>query len=137
MEEEECEKEEETVIEELEYIRGVTPKYERIEKYVFRKFKKYKVVYGPKVIGVFDTLKEAIDFKKKMIQEGVINPKRTRRPFKDYQNRYIQKTPAGNWTIRKKVGAKMEGFGTYHSLEDAREERDYLESIDWDYDNME
>lgn len=27
--------------------------------------------------------------------------------------------------------------GTYRNLQDAREERDYLESIDWDYSNME
>ena len=122
-----------------EYIRGVTPRYERIEKYVFRQCKRYKVVYNRKVISIFDTLKEAIDFKNKMIKEGVINPqsKPTGRPIKDYQNRYISKNVSGNWYIRKKVGGKICGFGTYHSLEDAREERDYLESIDWDYDNME
>ena len=28
-------------------------------------------------------------------------------------------------------------YGTYYSLEDARDERDFLESIGWDYDNME
>ena len=91
----------------------------------------------------FKTLREAQEYKEKLRKQGLLrkatgNPHG--RPFKNYENRYIQKYEHSNYTsytISKKVGEKVESFGTYHSLEDAREERDFLESIDWDYSNME
>ena len=49
--------------------------------------------------------------------------------------RYLRKTKAGKYNIQKQVDGKIQSFGTY-TLNEAKEERNYLESIEWDYDNM-
>ena len=122
----------------MEYISGVTPVYERIAKYVYRRYTKYRVEYNHNIMGVFDTAEEAVMFKNKMIQEGVIKPSKLQwRSPENYQIRYLTKKGLGKWCIQKKVDGKIQYFGTYHSIEDARDERDYMESINWDYDNME
>lgn len=66
-----------------------------------------------------------------------IRDKKRGRPISKEQDRYIKKTKAGTYSIQKHINGVRGHFGTYRTLEDAREERDYLESIDWDYSNME
>lgn len=48
----------------------------------------------------------------------------------------LQQTPNGHWRIVKMINGERGTYGTYRTLEDAMHERDYLESIGWDYDNM-
>jgi viroplasmin and RNaseH domain-containing protein len=87
--------------------------------------------------GSFDTEEEARNYLDKLREEGVIQEKKLGRPFSNPKDRYIRKTEAGTYSIQKHINGVKCYFGTYHNLQDAREERDYLESIDWDYDNME
>ena len=90
----------------------------------------------------FKTLQEAQEYKNKLRKHGLLKkakPTPPGRPFKKYEDRYLQKTinvSCISYTIKKKLNGKYETFGTYHNLQDAREERDFLESIGWDYENM-
>ena len=115
----------------------MTNDYERISKHIYRQFRKYKIMQNNKVIGSFNTEEEARKAYAKLLHDGVIQNKRRGRPISREIDRYIKKTKAGTYSIQKYVNGVKEHFGTYRTLEDAREERDYLESIDWDYSNME
>lgn len=89
----------------------------------------------------FPTLREAQEYKNQLRQQGLLKKaKGTGRPIKHHENRYIHiyKHPnITSYAIQKKIDGKIQHYGTYHNLQDAREERDFLESIDWDYSNME
>ena len=88
----------------------------------------------------FKTLQDAQEYKEKLQNAGLLKKSTPAgRPFKKYEDRYIQKNihlSCISYTIKKKLNGKEEIFGTYRNLQDAREERDFLESIDWDYSNM-
>lgn len=90
-----------------------------------------------KTYGKFRTADEAIQHRNKLVKQGTIKPRLGVHKIKYYPDRYIIKTPANTYAILKRHNGKNEHFGTYNTLEDAREERDYWESIGWDYDNME
>lgn len=110
--------------------------YKRIEKYVYQYWNKYKIIQGQNT-WVTSTLEEALQLKQELIKQGKIVP-RLRGPHpRDYEDRYINETKSGTYQIRKMVDGEPSHFGTFKTMEDAREERDYLESIGWDYDNME
>lgn len=111
--------------------------FERISKYVYRTFNKYRVVQNSKTLATASTPDEAIILKEQLIREGIIKPKLVGVQGKPYSLRYIRRTPQGHYQINKWIEDRQFCFGTYKTLEDAREERDYLEQIDWDYDNME
>lgn len=81
--------------------------------------------------GYYDTLEEAIRERDLLIKDGMLVPKVQQR-----DTRYIRRVK-GKYRIQKNINGKMEYFGTFNTLDDARDERDYLESIDWDYSNME
>ena len=85
--------------------------------------------------GYFKNLKEAIHLRNQLVQQGVIHDKRGHHRIKNYNNRYIYPSN-GKYRITKVVNKQQESFGMYTTLQEAREERDYLESIDWDYSNM-
>ena len=112
-------------------------KRKRIEENIFLLNNRYLV----QLQRGFGTLQEAQEYKQKLRKYGLLQKQKPKgRPFKNYDNRYIYKQVYPNitsYTIKKKIGEKKESFGTYHTIEDAREERDFLESIDWDYSNME
>ena len=87
----------------------------------------------------FSTLHEAQEYKNQLRQHGLLKKARTGRPIKHHENRYIYtcKHPNGtSYVIQKMINGKIQHYGTYRNLQDAREERDFLESIDWDYSNM-
>lgn len=110
--------------------------YKRIEKYVYQYYNKYVIKQKQQTLYITTTLDEALQKKQELLQQGKLRPL-LRGQHRNPENRYITKTPAGTYAIGKRLHGKREHFGTYKTLEDAREERDYLESIGWDYDNME
>lgn len=46
--------------------------------------------------------------------------------------KYIHKTNSGNYCLIKKIKGKFYNFGSYHSLEEAKNYRDYFESKGWE-----
>lgn len=82
--------------------------------------------------GNYPTYKEALEKAQELIDNGTLQKPVIQRPL-----RYIQRTGSGHWTIRKTINGKRHTYGTFKSLGDAMDERDYLENIGWDYDNME
>jgi len=84
-----------------------------------------------KYYGNYSTYKEALEKVKKLVDSGILRVPVHERPL-----RYIQPTASGHWTIRKTINGERHTYGTYKTLEDAQHERDYLEQIGWDYDNM-
>lgn len=46
--------------------------------------------------------------------------------------KYIQKNTANHWTIKKYLDKKWVTFGTFHSLREAMDYRDYLQEHNWD-----
>lgn len=94
-----------------------------------------QVVNGEtKYYGYYKTLREAIQRRDQLIQNGIITDRRGR-PIKNFQNRYIYKHK-DKYYLKKVVNKQSEHFGTFNTLEEAQRERDYLESIHWDYTNM-
>ena len=112
-----------------------------LPSYVYKHWNQYYVQQWEggklKTFGKFKTEHEAIQCRNKLLKQGIIKPKLGLHKIKYYPNRYIIRTPANTYAIIKRHNGKNEHFGTYRSLENARKERDYLESIGWDYDNME
>lgn len=84
--------------------------------------------------GYYKTLREAVTRRDQLIQNGTITARRGR-PIKNFQNRYIYKHK-DKYYLKKVVNKQSEHFGTFNTLEEAQQERDYLESINWDYANM-
>ena len=84
-----------------------------------------------KYYGNYPTYKEAFEKAQQLIDEGTLQKPVCQRPL-----RHIQRTASGNWTIRKTINGERHTYGTFKTLADAMNERDYLESIGWDYDNM-
>ena len=83
--------------------------------------------------GEYDTLEEAIRERDKQAKNGWKIPSRKRKPYKHQKHLYaIHKTPNGTFTIQKQ-GVH---YGTYKTLEDAIEERDWLIENNWNYDNI-
>jgi hypothetical protein len=111
--------------------------YEKIDKHIYRQFHKYKIRQNNKVLGSFNTEEEARKAHAKLLHDGVIQEKKRGRPISKGINRYISFTKNGTYRIQKCVDGVKCYFGTFKTLENAQQERDYLESIDWDYDNME
>ncbi len=109
-----------------------------LPKYIYKRGNRYHLIFDHKYRGSFGSVEEAVQGKEELIREGVIYPKRIGQPFKKYEDRYVYLNKRSNkYHIRKIVNGVPEHFGTYARIEDARDERDYLESIDWDYSNME
>lgn len=49
-------------------------------------------------------------------------------------NRYITRNKCGNYFIQKYIDGKTQSFGTYKSLEEAKQERDLCIKCNWDWD---
>lgn len=83
-------------------------------------------------------LQKAIKKRKELINRGIIKHLKRGRPCKENPNRYIYRKKKGNggYCIRKNINGKYTYFTTLPSLDAAREERDFLESINWDWDNI-
>ncbi len=112
-------------------------KFKKIDKYIYQYFKKYRIIQGGKTLAITDNIEDALKLKQQLFQQGVIRPKLSGPQRNSYENRYIHTTLSGTYQIRKSVNGEYTTFGTYKTIEAARDERNYLESIDWDYSNME
>ena len=105
----------------------------KIGKYycVAQNVNKKRIYYGK-----YKTREKAITVRNNLVKHGIITNRRGQHRIKNYQDRYIHKD-RGKYTISKVINGKQEYFGLFPSREEARQERDYLESIEWDYSNME
>lgn len=108
-----------------------------IEPYIYKYHTKYYIKQNKKILAKADTPQEARQQKQKLIREGKLLQRKRGRPTKKHEDRYIRETPHHKYAIQKYVDKKMQHYGIYNTLEEARNERDYLESIDWNYDNIE
>ena len=87
--------------------------------------------------GSFKERADAIQLRNKLIQDGTLKERWGKHRIKDWNKRYIYETQDGKYSIQKQVNGEYCSFGVWNTLEDAIDERNYLESIGWDYDNME
>lgn len=81
--------------------------------------------------GTYNTYHEAVQARKKLITNEW--DKKYSKTIKDNPNRYIH-TYKGVYTIKKVINGETTQYGTYHTLEEARSERDFWESINFDWD---
>lgn len=107
-----------------------------LPSYVYKELNKYVVKQKGKVYGRFKDKGQAISLRNKLVHNGTIVRLQGRHRIKNWEDRYIQYRN-GKYYINKQVGKRFEYFGVYKTIEEARSERDYLESIAWDYSNME
>lgn len=98
-------------------------------KYIYKTKCSY-IVNNHKHYGTYKRFEDAVKRVDELIEQGVLKPKELD-PM-----RYIY-LYQGKYNIIKRLNGKNEFFGRYRKLEDAQHERDFLEAIDWDYDNME
>ena len=80
--------------------------------------------------GTYKTKEEAVRQLCKLIDDGTITLPRLK------PTRYISKKNDHLYCINKRIGGRTVYFGSFHSLEDAMRERDFLESIDWNWDDI-
>lgn len=106
--------------------------YKRRNKYIVSQVhNKKKHIYG-----TYNTLEKAIQKRNKLAEQGIIKELRGKHRIRNHEDRYIYKYNT-RYYIRKVVNKKQEHFGVFKTLHEARQERDYLEQIEWDYSNME
>lgn len=105
--------------------------YKRGNKYIVSQVQNKKKHH----YGTYNTLEEAIQKRNKLAEQGIIKELRGKHRIRNHEDRYIYKYNT-RYYIRKVVNKKQEHFGVFNTMEDAREERDFLESIGWDYSNM-
>ena len=97
--------------------------YPSRNKYVIR-----KTIYGKrKYYGTFETLQEARKYRDFLVDHAW----NTKYIKKNYNiNRYIKKHRK-KYYISKRIDGKDVYFGTFETLQEAREYRDFLEEHDW------
>lgn len=95
-----------------------------------------QVIHGNReYYGTYKTLTEATEKRNQLAQQGIIKERRGQHRIRNHKDRYIYEYH-GRYYLKKVVNKKQQHFGVFNTLEEAREERDYLESINWDYSNM-
>lgn len=83
--------------------------------------------------GQYNTLEEARNKKQQLIQEGWPPPTRKRKKYNtNPETRFIQKTSTGKYAVMRNGTY----YGTFRTLKDAQEERDWLIENDWNYENI-
>lgn len=96
---------------------------------------KYKLCHDNQYYGTFNTYHEAIQERRKQEKEGwkqrPVKPCAKNNPY-----RHIQKTTNNKYSVKKIVGGQLTSFAVCESLGEAVEERDFFESIDWDWDML-
>jgi len=100
---------------------------------------KYRVTkYNPSIkrqvyYGEYDTLEEAILVRDKQEKEGWQIPPRKRKEYTwDNLKRYIHESKTGKYIIKR----NGQHYGTWNTLQDAVDERDWLIENNWSYDNI-
>lgn len=107
---------------------------EKSPKYIHKKYNgKYSIYKDYTYYGTYDTLQEAITAREYCIQQDWDTTicKKTQRQ-KHNHPKYITKSRDGKWCIQK----SHVHYGTFYSLQDAIEERDWLIKNNWNYDNI-
>ena len=89
----------------------------------------YEVNVCKKYYGRYATFEEACQRVFELIDKGIIKPK------EHDPMRYIY-TRDGRYELYKCIDGEVEYFGSFRNVDDAMRERDFLESIDWDWDNI-
>ena len=86
--------------------------------------------------GTFNTYQEAITYRQHLIKNNWDKRESHRIRGKTNPHRYItvQNKGVNPYQIVKQIGGRMEYFGCFPTMEEAMVERDFLESIDWDWD---
>ena len=103
---------------------------QQTNKYRISKHIKGKTYY----YGTYTTLEEAKKQVKELEKTNWQIPKPKRKPYDtSKENRYIQQQPKTKHYFIIKNG---EHYGTYNTLEKAREERDWLIKNNWSYENI-
>lgn len=95
---------------------------------------RYTIQKKGKGYGTYDSYQEAIQMRNKLIENGWDSSIVQYQRGKNNPYRHIWTDNEGTYKVHKWVGDVMVHFGTYHSLEDAVCERDFWESINWDFD---
>lgn len=95
---------------------------------------RYQIKYNHTYYGTYDTYKEAVQKRNQLIEHNWDKTLITLERGKDNPDRYITKTKSNSYALVKMVDGEHVHFGTYASLSDAREDRDFWESINWDFD---
>ena len=81
--------------------------------------------------GSFTTLEEAKLYRAYYIGKNwIVNPH-----FRNHETRYIREQE-GAFIVNKRTNGKLEYFGTFHDLEDAKNERDICIACNWDLDQI-
>ena len=110
--------------------KSVSPK-----KYLERRTNgKYIIKYKKEHYGTYDTYREAIQKRNQLIEHGWDKSLVSFQKGHDNPNRYITKTKSNSYALKRMFNGESVHFGTYHTIEDAREDRDFWESINWDFD---
>ena len=108
-------------------------KKENLPSNVYKKRKRYYVqqqVDHKRIrYGSFKERADAIQLRNKLIQDGTLKERRGKHRIKDWNMRYIHQTHNGKYSIHKQVNGEFTHFGTFKTIENAIDERDYLESI--------
>ena len=83
--------------------------------------------------GEYDTLEEAILERDKQEKEGWQIPPRKRKEYTwNKPKRYIHESKTGKYIIKR----NGQHYGTWNTLQDAVDERDWLIENNWNYDNI-
>lgn len=95
----------------------------------------YAIYYQGEYYGTYSNYMEAVHYRNMFIENN------WNKRFIPYMrahgnpNRYLyQSDVTGHWCIQKMIDGVNISFGVCYSLEEAREERDFWESINWDFD---
>lgn len=83
--------------------------------------------------GAYDTIEEAIIVRDAIECAGWLKCEANRPRYSNPLPKYIRYNRNG-YQVFKRLNGKIETFGTFHNLEDAVNERDYLVNVDWNLD---
>lgn len=104
---------------------------ERHIRFVDNHYKVMKRICGKyKTYGSFNTLTEAVKYRDFIVSKGWS----TNYIYKNSM-RYIHKRNNA-YHIYKSINSDLIYFGSFKSLEEAQNERDILEKVDWDFDKL-
>lgn len=102
------------------------------------KYEKFKELYCDSTVKskeIMEKLQLSNRMYRKMRQEVINRTGFKRPPFKSLSyadDRYVHKTDADHFEIRKRLDGKQISFGTFETMEIACKVRDYLEMNNWD-----
>lgn len=96
---------------------------------------KYRILHKQQHYGTFNTYNEAIQERRRQQQEGW-KQRRIKAYGQNNPYRHVYKTPLGKYTVKKKIDGVVTYFAQCSTIEEAVEERDFFESINWDWDML-